>query len=182
MVQDNFKYHLIFYACLVVRSKIVKWLMQSAPNKPLHMERVMRTYYLEIISWSKSQVLKLHFCPTQLSAACLLPSSTFHQLQISCINVSITRLTGWEWFLFWASSRIHQPHTHIFTCKSLEKQKCLTACKRWLSFAWIPPWKMLILEHQWEIEVSELTVLHDFINRRSLHYHVCLQSGNLLDV
>lgn len=106
-----------------------------------------------------------------------LPSIT--NLVYKCIHYQAHRLGAI--FLLWSSSRIHQPHTHIYLqiigkaavfnymCKVVVI--CLnTPLKN------VDSWASVGNRGVW------ITILHDFINRRSLHYHVCLQSGNLLDV
>lgn len=76
----------------------------------------MRTYYLEIITWPKSQVLKLTFLPPQLKRYLLSPTQFYMpssmNLWYKCIHYQAHRLG--VIFLLWSSSRIHQPHTHIY--------------------------------------------------------------------
>lgn len=70
---------------------------------------------MEIITWSKSQAPKLHFCLRQLKLCSLSRAqSPFHQLRIlwKCIHYQARRPGAG--FLLWSSSRIHQPHTHIY--------------------------------------------------------------------
>ena len=98
----------------------------------------MRTYYLEITTWSKSQVLK--FISAYRSESPESSAIVSHPLLLSInyesrTNVSITGLTDWGRFFSFGARPESISLTHIFTCKSLEKQKCLTACVRWLSFA-----------------------------------------------
>ena len=143
----------------------------------------MRTYYLEIITWSEGQVPKLHFCLPQLKLYLLSPTQFYFpsitNLLYKSIHYQAHRLG--VIFLLWSSSRIHQPHTHIYL-QIIGKAKMFNCMYKVVVICLNSPLKNV---DSWASVGNRgvwITILHDFINRRSLHYHVCLQSGNLLDV
>lgn len=170
MVQDNSENGLIFYARLVVKSKIIQWPTCSRHlAAPPHGKGRVRTYYLEIITWCKSQVLRFRFCPTPARARSppaqlYFPSVT--RLLCKCIHYQAHRPGAI--FLLWSSSRIHQPHTHIYL-QIIGKAKMFNCTEKVVVICLNSPLKNVDSGASSGKRGVWITILHDFINRRSLH-------------
>lgn len=170
MVQDHFLNHFLrLPSCKVRNNQVTDAVSTQQPLRPSR-RGIMRTYYLEITTRCTSQVLKLHFSRPQLKPCWLSPTQLYFpsitNLSYKCIHYQARRRG--VIFLLWSSSRIHQPHTRIYL-QIIGKAKMFNCMYKVVVICLNAPLKNV---DSWASVGKRgvcITILHDFINRRSLH-------------